>query len=571
MNSQEMEFYNLVTDLFLKIRPDCPPGFLLQMPQRQVASCIPAAKQYLKDIARTGQIEYSGEDIDEDELNEPVSNLSFSREDIVEVNKVIEYGEQIAEPDSKTKEFIREIKDILTNVDITKVLIFSFFKRTLKYLEKILISEGYSVVRIDGDVPFIERERLMGQFSKQDGYQILLSSEVGGEGLDFQFCNCMINYDLPWNPMRVEQRIGRLDRYGQMSKKILIYNFSVEGTIESDIFLRLCNRIGVFEQYIGELEPIIGDTIKQLSNEICTTKLTPEQLKLKADQAAMVIERKKQELEIFDVERKKLIGQDAYFSEQVSEIMKKERFITPVEVWNFVDGFIKEKFARSKIVKVKGYDGVYTISADEKFKEFINDYFRKNRSNNETIEQLNELLNQDSFEVTFDSKTANSHPRMEFITMRHVIVKAIIDYYKNIEFKKVTKIQYFDKEAVSEKEYIFFIYLLDVQGFTKSLTFIPIVYDCETKAIAEKCSANLFEIIKNSSDYNLEIPLDESMINFYEQQSLEYMIDHQNHIERELSLTNESLINDRIDSLKQTFERQLNWIDDIIRKAEDKS
>jgi hypothetical protein len=147
-----------------------------------------------------------------------------------------------------------------------------------------------------------------------------------------------------------------------------------------------------------------------------------------------------------------------------------------------------------------------------------------------------------------------------------VIVKAIIEHYKNIDFNKVTKIQYKDNRASQEKDCIFFIYLLDIQGFTKSLTFIPIVYDCTTRSIDENYSANLFEIIKKSTDYEIVTHFDRSSIDFYEQLSLEHMIEHQNRIEHEMSETNESLINDRISSLKQTFERQLKWLDDIIDK-----
>ena len=69
--------------------------------------------------------------------------------------------------------------------------------------------------------------------------RLLLSSEVGSEGLDFQFCHIIINYDLPWNPMRVEQRIGRVDRLGQESDRILVFNFTLTDTIEDRVLGRL--------------------------------------------------------------------------------------------------------------------------------------------------------------------------------------------------------------------------------------------------------------------------------------------------------------------------------------------
>jgi SNF2 family DNA or RNA helicase len=104
---------------------------------------------------------------------------------------------------------------------------------------------------------------------------VLLSSEVGSEGLDFQFCHALVNWDLPWNPMVVEQRIGRLDRLGQKSEKILIFSFSCPDTIEDVILQRLYSRIGVFERTIGVLEPILGQEIKELTEQLFANRLTP--------------------------------------------------------------------------------------------------------------------------------------------------------------------------------------------------------------------------------------------------------------------------------------------------------
>ena len=95
--------------------------------------------------------------------------------------------------------------------------------------------------------------------------------------MDFQFCDTLFNYDLPWNPMEVEQRIGRLDRIGQESNVIRIYNFWIEGTIEQRILDRLYTRIGIFERSIGELEMILGDELSTLERDILSKKLTPEE------------------------------------------------------------------------------------------------------------------------------------------------------------------------------------------------------------------------------------------------------------------------------------------------------
>src|SRR5690606_21135441 len=105
-------------------------------------------------------------------------------------------------------------------------LVFSFFRRTLDYVYRRLRDAGYAVEVIHGGVSLEDRQEIIERFGKKDSkFRVLLSSEVGAEGLDFQFCDVLMNYDLPWNPMQVEQRIGRLDRFGQEHRRIRIYNF----------------------------------------------------------------------------------------------------------------------------------------------------------------------------------------------------------------------------------------------------------------------------------------------------------------------------------------------------------
>ena len=93
--------------------------------------------------------------------------------------------------------------------------------------------------------------------------RVLLSSEVGSEGLDMQFCSSMVNYDLPWNPMVVEQRIGRIDRFGQKSPIVNISNIIVRNSIQEEIYARLLDRIGIFRNSIGDLESILDRDLEK--------------------------------------------------------------------------------------------------------------------------------------------------------------------------------------------------------------------------------------------------------------------------------------------------------------------
>src|SRR5260370_29940487 len=136
-----------------------------------------------------------------------------------------------------------------------KLLLFSSFRHTLFYILDRLQQANIRVALIHGDTPDEDRRILRDRFSRPkddaEALDMLLSSEVGCEGLDYQFCDCLVNYDLPWNPMRIEQRIGRLDRYGQKSETIAIYNLITPGTVDAEIYERCLVRFGIFHQPVA--------------------------------------------------------------------------------------------------------------------------------------------------------------------------------------------------------------------------------------------------------------------------------------------------------------------------------
>ena len=139
-------------------------------------------------------------------------------------------------------------------------MLFSSFRHTLYYLYKKLKADGVRVAMVHGGTLDEERVEMRRLFEKpcedSDALDVLLFSEIGCEGLDYQFCDCIVNYDLPWNPMRVEQRIGRIDRNGQKSESVTIVNLITPGTVDADIYERCLKRIGVFEQALGSSEEI---------------------------------------------------------------------------------------------------------------------------------------------------------------------------------------------------------------------------------------------------------------------------------------------------------------------------
>ena len=186
------------------------------------------------------------------------------------------------------------------NHENNKIILFSTFRYTLYYLKKKLLDAGLRVEQVDGSVKDAMRQEYRARFElpkdDKDAIDILLFTEVGSEGLDYQFCDMMINYDLPWNPMRIEQRIGRIDRRGQQSEAVGIYNMITNGTVDADIYYRCLMRIGKLESSIGECDEILGDIATQLDHIGMDTSLTDEERKIKLEQMADNEVRRLQEL-----------------------------------------------------------------------------------------------------------------------------------------------------------------------------------------------------------------------------------------------------------------------------------
>lgn len=136
-----------------------------------------------------------------------------------------------------------------------KVIIFVKYRATLDHLSDTLSWHGISHSLFHGQLPNAKKDVEIAKF-KAD-HQVLLSTELGGEGRNLQFCHQIINYDLPWNPMRIEQRIGRVHRIGQ-EKEVMIYNLCAAGTVEDYILEILDKKINMFEMVIGEIDMIIG-------------------------------------------------------------------------------------------------------------------------------------------------------------------------------------------------------------------------------------------------------------------------------------------------------------------------
>lgn len=264
---EQQVVHDLLIDLAGRISASKGHGqsldFILSTLQRQAASCLNGLAPFLEDLLskKITAEELSEADVDVDELDSsPIEGF------IDEIKELARQASDLTE-DPKLDRLLAYVaeKQQLPN---NKLLVFSTFRHTLRYIVSHLATTGARVGLVHGGVPDDERRELRVRFAKDqndpDAIDVLLSSEVGTEGLDYQFCDALVNYDLPWNPMRVEQRIGRIDRRGQASETVAIKNLVVSGTVDAAIFERCLERIGVFTGALGGSEAILGDLTRQI-------------------------------------------------------------------------------------------------------------------------------------------------------------------------------------------------------------------------------------------------------------------------------------------------------------------
>ncbi|WP_153123530.1 DEAD/DEAH box helicase [Peribacillus tepidiphilus] len=183
----------------------------------------------------------------------------------------------------KALELIKQIND--------KVIIFTEYRATQLYLQCFLKQNGITSVPFRGGFKRGKKDWMRELFQKHA--QVLIATEAGGEGINLQFCNHIINFDLPWNPMRLEQRIGRVHRLGQ-EKDVNIYNFAVRNTIEEHILKLLYEKINLFERVVGELDEIltrldIGNLEEYLIDVVGLSKSEGE-MKIKMENLSSIIQ-----------------------------------------------------------------------------------------------------------------------------------------------------------------------------------------------------------------------------------------------------------------------------------------
>ena len=370
LSEPERVFYDAVTNL---VRRYCMQrggneGFLLTTPQRQMSSSMPAALQFW------GQGVAADEEEDSEDAHDHDRPLRAEL-----TARAAELGDlaTLWRQDSKYQRLRQHLRSLFRQEPATKVVVFSYFRATLRYLHQRLDDDRILSVTMHGG--HADKNGIVEEFRESPDLAVLLSSEVGSEGIDLQFARVVINYDLPWNPMRVEQRIGRIDRLGQSAEKIHVWNLFYRDTIDDRIYHRLFKRLHVFEGALGGLETVLGERIQELTQALFSARLTPQEEARRIEQTALALENRQLEEGRLEDEATHLTAYGDYILRQVKAARELHRSISAQDLQSYVTDYFDIHYTGSEFLQARDDATRFDISLSVDARRDFAVYLRKLR------------------------------------------------------------------------------------------------------------------------------------------------------------------------------------------------
>ncbi len=340
MKPVERELYQAITEdtRAYALANGIEHGFLLSTPQRMVASSPAALLQTWHDDLDADAIATTMDEINEYE--EKLAERTSGLKQWLASRTLHQFDtDDLRQNDSKFAEFSKSIKRFMNEDQDAKAIVFTTFRGTARYLVDRLLAENVKARLLMGGGEF-DKDTVVSDFREDRKCRVLVCTDVAAEGVDLQFCRLIVNYDLPWNPMRIEQRIGRIDRLGQTSKRILIWSFVHKDTIDARIIAKLTDRIGVFETTLGETEEILGE-VHKLEDVLLSRHLTADEEARLIEQAALAIEKTRQNQEKLEQEAIQLVAHGQQLLMQIEAARGNGKIITKNDLVHYVSGWIK--------------------------------------------------------------------------------------------------------------------------------------------------------------------------------------------------------------------------------------
>lgn len=424
LSDVEREFYDRVTEL---VRDYCHEnemltGFLLTVPQRQMSSSMPAACRAWQERLSTGKTkgmdealyELSGyEESEADRADEPGELVKA----LVAIANDIGNYELLKKHDGKYQLLISNIKSYRKENPGKKIVLFSFFRQTLDYLHERLAEDGVVSVVLKGG---LDKQAILQRFKEADGPEILLSSEVASEGVDLQFSSLLVNYDLPWNPARIEQRIGRIDRIGQKAERILIWNLMYQDTIDERIYDRLLERLDIFRQSLGSMESVLGKEITRMTSDLFKHRLTKREEERRIDQTQLAIEEQNRRQKMLEEEAPNLVAHGDFIINKVRAAKELGRFICGEDLYVYASDFLVERYDGTRFIQIEQDDLQYEFVPSIHLRSELSEFLVRG-----DLRGTTQILSQRPQPLLFDNCHGHSSVHCERVTQDHPLIRFV--------------------------------------------------------------------------------------------------------------------------------------------------
>lgn len=456
LNLEEMELYRELSDYVqtqfnkaLRNDKNNNFAFALILLQRRMASSIYALlkslerkkekfeeildnPKILRDI-KAVDVEYDDDSSEEERWQQEAKLETTSlAKDIYEIEmevrtieKLIRKAESILYLSDETK--LSKLKEVMDSLGEEQILIFSEAKDTVYYLIEKVKSWGYTVNTINGDMSMSERIKAERVFEDEKA-QVMIATEAAGEGINLQFCHFMINYDIPWNPNRLEQRMGRIHRYKQ-DEDVHIFNFVAENTREGAVLATLLDKLNEIRNSIGtdKVFDVIGDVFqgKDLYN--------------------LIVEAVTQERSVYEIQDELDIEVDGEYKERLRRELLDQGLVDNIDystIYNlqemnknsrldpdYIEKFFKRAFSNA--------EGKFDVRSDGSL--FIRSIPReiKHIAKEKNFERKYGKIEVPS-KITFDKKYSSPDTDVEFVTFGHPLLEALLNW---VEYKYSSKMR----------------------------------------------------------------------------------------------------------------------------------
>ena len=560
-NALERAFYNTIEE---NIRLGCMnsqsefSSFSLITRQLMAASSLPAYAESLL-----------GKQKDEDCLFEALGD--FGEETDLQEEYPVAYThipdpKELAAHDSK----FAALAQIVSECRGERIVIFAYYHATLRYLFQRLSSMGRKVGMIYGKNNMDERWNEIERFKKGE-ISILLSSEVGSEGIDLQCAHILINYDMPWNPMKVEQRIGRIDRVGQTSPVLKIINFSVDDTIEQRVYERLHEKLSIFSSTLGDMEAIIGRQVRKLTLDLFSNRLTPEQENARITQTAQALFNKMEHMRMLEEQSVELVGLSDYIQRKIEEDHGRGRYIRPEELEDYLKDFFGRYFRGTMVQADTPVPGCLSIHLADDARRSLNAFINNDRS------RMAQDLRNSLLKITFKRNIMKELPARQrrgivFINHLSPLIRWITSYYQeNGHSLCRTSAISTHISSMEEGIYVFDIHLWEMFGISSYTKLAYGIWNMNTRKMVplHKSEALFMEILLHGTDlvYHNEISNDVIKEHLFQlDNELEQSFYEEANI---VHAENDTLYSIREQRIKNIFNSRIDSHKEILRKLEE--